>query len=234
MRLLFIELMLNLSTSNAGMLSDKQFIVVEGNIGSGKTTLVKKIAGLYDAKVILETFEDNPFLPKFYEDRERYAFPVELSFLAARYRQLKKEIQHQDLFHQLTIADYHFLKSLIFASETLPDDEYKLYRQLFDIIYEMVPVPDLYVYLHRPVDVLLKYIAKRGRDYEKLIDADYLKKIQSGYFRFFKEHPELKIVVVDMGDFDFVEDEKIFNNMLDIMNSDYSKGLTYRYLVQNE
>jgi deoxyadenosine/deoxycytidine kinase len=216
------------------MLSDKEFVVIEGNIGSGKTSLVKKIAPLYDAKVILETFEDNPFLPKFYEDRERYAFPVELSFLAARYRQLKKEIQNKDLFHRLTIADYHFLKSLIFAGETLPDDEYRLYRQLFDIIYEMVPVPDLYVYLHRPVDVLLEFIAKRGRDYEKLIDAAYLKKIQSGYFRFFKEHPEMKIVVIDLGYIDFIEVEKVFDNILDIMNSDYSKGLTYRYLMQNE
>ena len=216
------------------MLRGKQFVVVEGNIGAGKTTLVKKAAGLYDARVILEAFEDNPFLPKFYEDRERYAFPVELSFLAARYRQLKKDIQHKDLFHQLTIADYHFLKSLIFARETLPDDEYKLYRQLFDIIYEMVPVPDLYIYLHRPVDVLLDFIAKRGRDYERFIDAGYLKKIQDGYFRFFKEHPELSIVIVDVGDLDFIADENIFENLLRIMNSDYSKGLTYRYLMQNE
>jgi len=216
------------------MLSDKEFVVVEGNIGSGKTTLANMIAKLYNARVILETFEDNPFLPKFYEDRERYAFPVELSFLAARYRQLKKDIQHKDLFHRLTVADYHFLKSLIFARETLPADEFKLYRQLFDIIYEMVPVPDLYIYLHRPVDVLLRFIKMRGRDYEKNIDADYLKKIQDGYFRFFKEHPDLKIVVVDLGDKDFMKNEYVFKNILNIMNSDYPKGLTYRYLVQNE
>jgi len=216
------------------MLSDKEFVVVEGNIGSGKTTLVNMIAELYDARAILETFEDNPFLPKFYEDRERYAFPVELSFLAARYRQLKKDIQHKDLFHRLTVSDYHFLKSLIFARETLPQDEYKLYRQLFDIIYEMVPVPDIYIYLHRPVDVLLKFIKLRGRDYEKNIDAVYLKKIQNGYFRFFKEHPDLKIVVVDVGDKDFIENRNVFKNILNIMNSDYPKGLTYRYLVQNE
>ncbi len=216
------------------MLSDKEFVVVEGNIGSGKTTLANMIAKLYNARVILETFEDNPFLPKFYEDRERYAFPVELSFLAARYRQLKKDIQHKDLFHRLTVADYHFLKSLIFAKETLPADEFKLYRQLFDIIYEMVPVPDLYIYLHRPVDVLLRFIKMRGRDYEKNIDADYLKKIQDGYFRFFKEHPDLKIIVVDLGDKDFMKNEYVFKNILNIMNSDYPKGLTYRYLVQNE
>jgi len=168
------------------MLRSKEFVVVEGNIGSGKTSLVKKVAGLLNARVILETFEDNPFLPKFYRDRDRYAFPVELSFLAARYRQMKKEIQHKDLFHTLTIADYHFLKSLIFARETLPGDELRLYRQLFDIIYEMAPVPDIYFYIHRPVDVLLRFIKKRGREYEKTIDAEYLKKIQEGYFRLTK------------------------------------------------
>ncbi len=216
------------------MFKGKDFIVVEGNIGSGKTSLVKKVAKLTDARIILETFEDNPFLPKFYKDRERYAFPVELSFLAARYRQLKKEIQHKDLFHQLTIADYHFLKSLIFARETLTEDEFRLYRQLFDIIYEMAPVPDIYFYIHRPVDVLLKFIKKRGREYEKTIDTQYLKNIQQRYFRFFKEHPELKIVIIDVGDLDFIDNDDVFKNMLNIMDNEYPKGVSYRYLVQNE
>jgi deoxyadenosine/deoxycytidine kinase len=215
------------------MLADKELIVIEGNIGSGKTTLALKIAELYSARVILETFEDNPFLPKFYDDKERYAFPVELSFLAARYRQLK-EIQNKDLFHQLTISDYHFLKSLIFASETLSDDEYKLYRQLFNIMYEIVPIPDLYVYIHRPIEILLEFIAKRGRDYEKGIGADYLKKIQDGYFRFFKEHPELRILVIDVGYSDYKKDDAIFKEVVKLLNFDYPKGLTYRYLVENE
>jgi deoxyadenosine/deoxycytidine kinase len=215
------------------MVADKELIVIEGNIGSGKTTLAMKIAELHNARIILETFEDNPFLPKFYEDNERYAFPVELSFLAARYRQLK-EIRDKDLFHQLTISDYHFLKSLIFASETLSDDEYKLYRQLFNIMYEIVPIPDLYVYIHRPIDVLLDFIAKRGRDYEKGIGADYLKKIQNGYFRFFKEHPDLHILVIDIGKSDFKKSEKVFREVVNLMDFDYPKGLTYRYLVENE
>jgi len=215
------------------MLVGKEHIVIEGNIGSGKTTLALKVAELYNARLILETFEDNPFLPKFYEDNERYAFPVELSFLATRYRQLK-EIQDKDLFHQLTISDYHFLKSLIFASETLSDDEYKLYRQLFNIIYEMVSIPDLYVYIHRPVEVLLGFIAKRGRDYEKGISADYLKKIQDGYFRFFKEQPDLRILVVDLGYLDFENSNTIFKEVVKLMEFDYPKGLTYRYLVENE
>ncbi len=214
------------------MLSGKELIVIEGNIGSGKTTLAVKLAELYNARTILETFEDNPFLPKFYDDSERYAFPVELSFLAARYRQLK-EIQNKNLFHHTTIADYHFFKSLIFASETLSEDEYTLYRQLFNIIDEMVPIPDLYVYIHRPVEVLLNFIAKRGREYEKGIDADYLKKIQDGYFRFFKEHPDLPILVIVMGCKDYENDSTIFKDVVKLMDFDYPKGLTYRYLAEN-
>lgn len=212
------------------MVSDKELIVIEGNIGSGKTTLAMKMAELFDARLILETFEDNPFLPKFYEDNERYAFPVELSFLAARYRQLK-EIQEKDLFHRFTISDYHFFKSLIFASETLLQDEYKLYRQLFDIVSEMVPIPDLYVYIHRPTDVLLDFIAKRGREYEKSIDAEYLKKIQDGYFRFFKDHPELPILVVDVGNLDFENSDVVFREVIKLLEFDYPKGLTHRYLL---
>ncbi len=216
------------------MLAGSKFIVIEGNIGAGKTTLALKMAEVYNARVILETYDDNPFLPKFYKDKERYAFPVELSFLAARYRQVKNEIQNKDLFHQTTIADYHFLKSLIFARETLSEDEYKLFRQLFDIIYEMVPVPDLYVYIHRPIDVLLNIIAKRGRDYEKSIDANYLKKLQEGYFRFFKEHQDLSVLVIDVGYLDYENDDNLFKEMLKLMDFDYPKGLSYRYLVENE
>jgi deoxyadenosine/deoxycytidine kinase len=216
------------------MASEKDFIVIEGNIGAGKTTLAKKLAKDMNARLILETFEDNPFLPKFYKDRERYSFPVELSFLAARYRQLKNEIQNKDLFHSLTIADYHFLKSLIFAKETLSGDEFRLFRQLFDIIYEMVPIPDLYVYIHRPVDILLKFIEKRGRDYEKEIDAEYLKDLQDGYFRFFKEHPDMRILIINMEDMDFENDNTIYMQIRDILLNDYPKGITYSNIIGNK
>ncbi|NPA35532.1 MAG: deoxynucleoside kinase [Chlorobi bacterium] len=216
------------------MFEEKEFIVIEGNIGAGKTTLARMVADDFNARLILETFEDNPFLPKFYHDRERYAFPVELSFLAARYKQLKDEIQDKDLFHSLTIADYHFLKSLIFAKETLSGDEFRLYRQLFDIIYEMVPVPDLYVYIHRPVDTLLKFIAKRGRDYEREIDAEYLKGLQDGYFRFFKEHPDMKILIINVEDLDFENNKQVYRSLLDLIAEEYPKGITYRNMIGNK
>ena len=143
------------------------YIVIEGNIGAGKTSLAKRISGDFNGKLILERFADNPFLPKFYKDPERYSFPLELSFLADRYNQLKRELSDRDLFKSFTIADYYFMKSLIFARATLSDDEYNLYRQIFEIIYSTLPKPDLFVYLHVDPDNLLMNIKKRGRDYEQ-------------------------------------------------------------------
>jgi deoxyadenosine/deoxycytidine kinase len=211
--------------------ASKEFIVIEGNIGAGKTTLAKRVCQVLDARLILEAFEDNPFLPKFYEDQSRYAFPLELSFLAARYHQFKKNIQDKDLFHQTTVADYHFLKSLIFAAETLPGDEYKLYRQLFDIIYDMVPMPDLYVYIHRPVAVLLNFIVKRGREYEETIDGNYLKTLQEGYFRFFKEHPSLPVLIIEAGDVDYEQDDSVFQYIIHLLKQDYPAGITHKSLI---
>jgi len=205
---------------------NKKYLVVEGNIGSGKSTLAQLIHRQFDARLVLEAFEDNPFLPRFYRDKERYAFTLELSFMAERFNQLKHEFDTGDLFHQTTVADYHFLKSLIFAGRTLADDEYRLYRQIFDIIYEMTPKPDLYLYLHRPVDVLLKQIAKRGRDFEKTIDTDYLLSIQSGYFQFFKEHPELSVLLLDVDDMDYVNDEKVYQKIIDLICLDYDNGIS--------
>ena len=150
----------------------------------GKSSLVKMLAADYKARTIYERFEDNPFLPKFYENRERYSFPLELSFLAERYSQHKEALTNRDMFAPLAIADYYLSKSLIFAGVTLQRDEYNLYRQLFDIIHQHLPVPDLYVYLHSPVDRLLENIQSRGREYEKTISAEYLKKIQDGYFEY--------------------------------------------------
>ena len=181
------------------------FLVIEGNIGAGKTTFAKMISEEYDAKLILEQFAENPFLPKFYSDPDKYSFPLELSFLAERYGQLKKELANRDLFHQHTIADYYFMKSLIFAQNTLAQDEYKLYRNFFDIIYERLPKPDLFVYLHLPEDLLIKNILKRGREYEKSIDAEYLKKIKEGYFTFFTQQDDFPVLIVDTSHIDFVE-----------------------------
>ena len=202
------------------------YIVVEGNIGAGKTSLVKRISKQYNARMILEQFADNPFLPKFYKDQERYSFPLELSFLADRYRQLKTKLGDQDLFKSFTISDYYFMKSLIFAKSTLADDEFRLYRQIFNIIYQSLPRPGLYIYLHLDVEKLLYNINCRGRDYEKSITAEYLEKIQMGYFEFFKQETGMKILVVDTCNVDFVNNNDDYENLIStIFEKKYDKGI---------
>jgi len=205
------------------------YIVIEGNIGAGKTTLASMIAEEYNAKLILERFADNPFLPKFYEDPARFSFPLELSFLAERYRQLREELVEQDLFKSFTVADYYFMKSLVFASSTLEADEFSLYRQIFYIIYGSLPKPDLYVYLHVPPERLLNNIKLRGREYEQSITAEYLTGIQESYFTFFRQNPENRYLILDIKDLDFVahpEDyQKIINS---IFNEEIQIGLNLR------
>lgn len=205
-----------------------QFVVIEGNIGAGKTSLATRISEDYGAKLILERFADNPFLPKFYEDKERFAFPVEMSFLADRYNQLKRDLHTKDLFAPFTVADYYFMKSLIFAKNTLASDEYKLYSQIFQIIYQALPKPDLYVYLHRDSDNLLENIKNRGRDYETQISGEYLKSIQKSYFEFFKQEPDLPIVVVDMNGSDFVKSNQDFETLINLLFSKrYGPGIKF-------
>ncbi len=203
-----------------------RFLVIEGNIGAGKTTLAKMIAEEMDAKLVLEQFADNPFLPKFYSDQERYSFPLELSFLADRYYQIKKQIFNPDLFHSLLIADYFFAKSAIFAQNTLKNDEYRLFRQIFDIVFESMPKPDLYVYLHADTQQLLENIKLRGRDYEKNISAEYLDKIKNGYFSFFKQISTFPILVIDINKIDFVENPDNYQQLKQaILNSEYKFGI---------
>jgi deoxyguanosine kinase len=203
----------------------RNFIVIEGNIGAGKTTLVNKLAGDFNARKILERFAENPFLPKFYEDRERYSFQLELSFLADRYNQMMEEVASPELFTSFTISDYYFMKSLIFARQTLSRDEYKLYRQLFDIIYKSIPKPDLYVYLHLTPDNLITNIRQRGRGYEKVIDTEYLKSIQDGYFEFFRSH-ELKFLIIDTNHIDFVSNKDHYRMLTEaILFKDYPSGM---------
>ncbi len=202
------------------------YLVIEGNIGTGKTSLSKKIAEDVNAKLILEQFADNPFLPKFYENPERYSFPLELSFLADRYNQLKKNLESLELFSSMIISDYFFMKSLIFSSSTLQDDEYKLYRQLFNIIYGSLPKPDLYVYLHKDIDNLLKNIKLRGRQYEQNISSEYLKSIENGYFNFFKQQKDLKILMIDTNNIDFVNNSRDYQTITNtIFNNNYNKGI---------
>ena len=205
---------------------DLNYIVIEGNIGAGKTTLSKMIAKEFNAKLILEQFADNPFLPKFYKEPDKYSFQLELSFLAERYQQLNKELTSRDLFRPFTVADYYFMKSLIFARATLKEDEYNLYRQIFNIIYKTIPKPDLYVYLHIDVKNLTKNIAKRGRDYEKGISEDYLVKLQEGYFDFFKQQNDISYLIIDSNNMDFVENQEDYTKVKElIFKNDYPIGI---------
>ena len=202
------------------------YVVIEGNIGSGKTTLARRIAEQFNARLILEHFADNPFLPKFYADPEKYSFALELSFLASRYKQLKEELVPQDLFKSFTIADYYFMKSLVFAASTLRGDEYNLYRQIFYIIYGSLPKPDIYVYLHLNPERLLQNIETRGREYEKSITSEYLHKIQDSYFSFFRQNQGNKYLILDINNIDFVADEGHYSRIIDtIFSDDFPVGL---------
>jgi len=205
---------------------DLSYLVIEGNIGAGKTTFAKRIAEEYNAKLILEQFADNPFLPKFYSEPEKFSFQLELSFLAERYHQLNSELTSRDLFKSFTIADYYFMKSLIFARATLKEDEYNLYRQIFDIIYKSIPKPDLYVYLHQDVINLKKNICKRGRDYEQGISNEYLTKLQDGYFDFFKQQNDIPFLIININNLDFVENQADYEKIKTVIFAvKYEKGI---------
>jgi 2-amino-4-hydroxy-6-hydroxymethyldihydropteridine diphosphokinase len=197
------------------VLEQFNYVAFEGNIGAGKTTLATKIAEDFNAKTVLERFADNPFLPKFYKDQNRYAFPLEMSFLADRYQQLSDDLAQFDLFKDFLVADYHIFKSLIFAKITLAEDEYRLYRNLFDIIYREMPKPDLYIYLYQNSERLLQNIKKRGRSYEQKIPAEYLDKINNGYLDYIKSQTELNVLIIDVSDRDFVKNQKDYLYVLD-------------------
>ena len=200
-------------------LSEKyNYIAIEGNIGAGKTSLAKLLSDQFNAKVVLERFADNPFLPKFYEDKERYAFPLEMSFLADRYQQLSDDLAQFDLFKNFIVSDYYIFKSLIFAQVTLSKDEYFLYRKMFDLMYKEITKPDLYVYLYQNTDRLLENIKKRGRDYEQNIEKDYLKKIQEGYSNFIKTEQDLNVLTIDVSELDFVNNENDYFAIIQQIN----------------
>lgn len=181
------------------------YIAIEGNIGAGKTSLAHQISHDFNAKLILERFADNPFLPKFYQEPQRYAFTLEMSFLADRYQQISDDLSQLDLFKDFMVSDYDIYKSLIFSKITLPEDEFKLYRKLFYLMYKDIAKPELYVYLYQNTERLQENIKKRGRDYEQNIDNDYLEKINSGYLEFLKNQTELNVKIIDISDKDFVE-----------------------------
>ncbi len=217
-------------TSEISIISDKlnrpipltekyNYIAIEGNIGAGKTSLSKMMSDEFNAKVVLERFADNPFLPKFYEDEERYAFPLEMSFLADRYQQLSDDLAQFDLFKNLIVSDYYIFKSLIFAQVTLQKEEYLLYRKMFDLMYKEISKPDLYVYLYQNTGRLIKNIQKRGREYEQNISSNYLDKIHNGYSNFIKTQQNLNTLIIDVSELDFVNNTEDYQFIIDKINN---------------
>lgn len=207
------------------------YIAIEGTIGAGKTSLASRISNQYNAKLILEQFEENSFLPKFYKDPDKYAFPLEMSFLASRFQQLKDQLTTQDLFKSFTISDYFINKSLIFAGKTLQPDELALYTRFFNIIQSSLPRPDLLVYLYLNVDNLKRNIVKRGRSYEQNIEKDYLHKIQRGYFDYIKQQQDMRVLIIDTNNIDFVENDTDYQKLLEIINQEYEKGV-HRFTLE--
>lgn len=203
------------------------FITVEGNIGAGKTTLTHLLAKHFNAKIILEEFADNPFLPKFYENPAQYAFPVELFFMAERYKQLKDMVHtQQDLFQSITVSDYLFTKCLLFAKVTLPEEEFRLYQKLFDIIHQQLVFPDILIYLHAPVHKLQANIKKRNREYEQQIPDEYLFNLQETYTSYIKQH-NIKTIFIDASNADFLGNEKHLQVVLDALEKDFDGGQHY-------
>ncbi len=202
------------------------FITVEGNIGAGKTTLTHLLAKHYNARIILEEFADNPFLSKFYENPQQYAFPVELFFMAERYKQLKEMIHTKDLFQSITVSDYLFTKCLLFAKVTLPDEEFRLYQKLFDIIHQQLTFPDILIYLHAPIKKLQENIKKRNREYEQNISNEYLFDLQETYTSYIKQH-NIKTIFIDASNADFLGNPNHLQVVIDALEGDIENGQHY-------
>ena len=202
------------------------FITIEGNIGAGKTTLAHLLSKHFNARLILEEFADNPFLPKFYENQRQYAFPLELFFMAERYKQLKDLLQTKDMFQNVTISDYLFTKCLLFAKVNLPEEEFLLYQKLFDIINPQLIQPDLLIYLHAPVNKLRENISKRNRAYEKGIEPEYLFQLQETYTQYIKQH-NIKTLFIDASKADFLGNEEHIKVVVEALNNDYDNGQHY-------
>lgn len=199
------------------------FITIEGNIGAGKTTLAHLLSKHYNARLVLEQFADNPFLPKFYESPKQYAFPLELFFMAERFKQLKELIQQKDLFQNVTISDYLFTKCLLFAKINLPEDEFRLYQRLFEIIHQQLVQPEILIYLHAPVHKLQQNIKKRNRPYEQKIPDDYLFSIQETYTHYIRQH-NLKTLFIDVSNADFLGNESHLKVIINALDKDYPEG----------
>jgi len=202
------------------------FITIEGNIGAGKTTLANLLSKHFNARLILEEFADNPFLPKFYQNPDQYAFPLELFFMAERYKQLKELLHSNDLFQNSTVSDYLFTKCLLFAKVNLPDEEFRLYQKLFDIINPQIIQPDLLIYLHSPVSKLQENIKKRNRSFEQEISNDYLFTLQETYTQYIKQH-NIKTLFIDASNADFIGNKLHLQVVLDALDKEYENGQHY-------
>jgi deoxyguanosine kinase len=202
------------------------FVTIEGNIGAGKTTLAHMLSKHYNARLILEEFADNPFLPKFYENPKQFAFPLELFFMAERYKQLKDLLHTQDMFNSITISDYLFTKCLLFAKVNLPADEFRLYQSLFDIIHQQLIQPELLIYLHSPVARLQQNIRKRNRSYEQQIADEYLFSIQETYTQYIKQH-NIKTLFIDASNADFLGNKAHLQVVIDALDQEYEQGQHY-------
>jgi len=202
------------------------FVTIEGNIGAGKTTLAHILSKRFNARLILEEFADNPFLPKFYENPEQYAFPVELFFMAERYKQLKDLLQTKDMFQSITVSDYLFTKCLLFAKVNLANEEFRLYQKLFDIINPQIIQPDILIYLHTPVTRLKENIKKRNRGYEQNIPGEYLFKLQETYTQYIKQH-NIKTLFVDASNADFLDNEEHVQTIINALDKEYEEGQHY-------
>ena len=203
-----------------------RFITIEGNIGAGKTTLAHLLSKSLNARLVLEEFAENPFLEKFYQNPDQYAFSVELFFMAERFKQMKNLVNQQDLFQHVTISDYLFTKCLLFAKVNLPDDEFRLYQKLFEILHQQLVQPDLLIYLHAPVQKLQENIRKRNRSFEQNIKDDYLFNIQQTYTHYIKQH-HIKTLYVDASQADFLGNELHIETILDALNKEYPDGQHY-------
>ena len=199
------------------------FIAVEGNIGAGKTTLSQLLSQHYNAKLMLEEFAENPFLTKFYENPKQYAFPLELFFLAERFKQQQDLIKTADLFQSVTISDYLFTKCLLFAKVNLPEEEYRLYQKMFDVFQQQLTTPDVLIYLHAPVNKLQSNIKKRNRKFEQSIPDEYLCKLQETYTSYIKQH-NIKTIFVDASNADFLYNEAHFKLITDALEKDLEEG----------
>ncbi len=202
-----------------------KYICIEGNIGTGKSSLTELISREYPCELILEQFHENPFLPLFYQDRERYAFSVELFFMTERYKQMQRQLLNRGLFDDFVISDYSFVKSLLFAKNNLIEEEFRLFQKLWNVLNASFPKPDILVYLHRDIQILRRFIKLRGRDYERLIEPEYLQEIQNTYFEYFRNILTFPVVIIDLNEIDFVKNKSHYESIKHLLAQNYLPGV---------